>query len=232
MSRNLPAAALASLSSIPDSKVNLKSTSVPRRTPLVPQSILTSISTASQPLTSLRTIIQQASAPGSEHGSGKSTLTNQVCSKLNWPCVRLNLDEHLTKLGFTTSAPAEVYLSLCFKYGLLPWAMKRPLVLILNASGALKPEAMIMLNKLLKTKCTFLRRSTAQQLTQTQVSVCLRPALQRPPHSKRPLHIVADGNWSQTYQFEVQISLLIRASSVLKLKAVNNSLRKLKTKQL
>ncbi|MGP1917203.1 MAG: hypothetical protein ACTS6P_01115 [Candidatus Hodgkinia cicadicola] len=160
MSRNLTAAALASLTSIPDAKVNLRSTfdlnitaSVPafsRRTPLVPQPIPNFHFDRSATTCILAGLMynKRVLLVG-EHGSAKSTHIEQVCSKLNWPCVRLNLDEHLTKLGFIDPSFSDVNLSLSFKYGLLPWATKRPLALIFNNSGALKPESIIMLTKLL-----------------------------------------------------------------------------------
>ena len=32
------------------------------------------------------------------HGTGKSTHIEQVASRLNWPCVRINLDSHISRI--------------------------------------------------------------------------------------------------------------------------------------
>jgi cobaltochelatase CobS len=32
------------------------------------------------------------------HGTGKSTHIEQVAARLNWPCVRVNLDGHISRL--------------------------------------------------------------------------------------------------------------------------------------
>ncbi|MGP1918302.1 MAG: hypothetical protein ACTS4U_01245 [Candidatus Hodgkinia cicadicola] len=164
MSRNLTAAALASLTALPDTKINLRSAfglnitafapSFSHRTPLVPQPIPNfhfDRSATSCILFGL--MYNKRVLLVGEHGSAKSTHIEQVCCKLNWPCVRLNLDEHLTKLELIGLPSDDVNLSLSFKYSLLPWAMKRPLALIVNTSGALKPESMEMLAKLLKVGC-------------------------------------------------------------------------------
>src|SRR5262249_49778441 len=32
------------------------------------------------------------------HGTGKSTHVEQVAARLNWPCVRVNLDSHISRI--------------------------------------------------------------------------------------------------------------------------------------
>ena len=32
------------------------------------------------------------------HGTGKSTHIEQVAARLNWPCVRINLDSHISRI--------------------------------------------------------------------------------------------------------------------------------------
>ena len=32
------------------------------------------------------------------HGTGKSTHIEQVAARLNWPCVRVNLDSHISRI--------------------------------------------------------------------------------------------------------------------------------------
>ena len=32
------------------------------------------------------------------HGTGKSTSIEQVAARLNWPCIRVNLDSHISRI--------------------------------------------------------------------------------------------------------------------------------------
>ncbi|PIM95331.1 Cobalamin biosynthesis protein CobS [Candidatus Hodgkinia cicadicola] len=87
------------------------------------------------------------------HGTGKSTHIEQVCNRLNWGCIRINMDSYLTRLEligkesitFQQGKPV-----IKFKYGLLPWALKRPIVLVLDDYDACKPETKFVFNKLLE----------------------------------------------------------------------------------
>ena len=36
------------------------------------------------------------------HGTGKSTHIEQVSARLNWPCIRVNLDGHISRFGGQT----------------------------------------------------------------------------------------------------------------------------------
>ncbi|MFP3018852.1 MAG: AAA family ATPase [Candidatus Hodgkinia cicadicola] len=241
MSRNLTAAALANLTSIPDTKVNLKSTfglvntafipSFSRRTSLVPQPIPNfhfNRSVTSCIISGL--MYNKRVLLVGEHGSGKSTHIEQVCSKLNWPCVRLNLDEHLTKLEFIGSPSNDANLSLSFKYALLPWAMKRPLALILNASGALKPESIIMFNKLLKADCV-LSPPLSGATIKPNASFRLFATCSATSDTFRTAVTHYDG-WQLVANLPTRspVNVPLCASAISKLKTVFNLLRKLKTK--
>ncbi|MFP3037875.1 MAG: AAA family ATPase, partial [Candidatus Hodgkinia cicadicola] len=89
-----------------------------------------------------------------QHGTGKSTHIEQVCSRLNWACVRINMDSCLSRLeliGRESIAKNQGKPTIKFKYGLLPWAVKRPIALVLDDYDACKPETKFVLNKLLET---------------------------------------------------------------------------------
>ncbi|MGP1918245.1 MAG: AAA family ATPase [Candidatus Hodgkinia cicadicola] len=152
------------LRSLPNVKVNLKSTfglpyegCVPafsRRSSLVPQPIRSFQFERTATACILAGLLYNKRVLlAGEHGSGKSTHIEQVCSKLNWPCVRLSMDSYLTRLeliGRDSIAIKDAKPSIKFKYGLLPWAIKRPLVLILDDFDACKPEAKFVFNRLLE----------------------------------------------------------------------------------
>ncbi|PIM95292.1 Cobalamin biosynthesis protein CobS [Candidatus Hodgkinia cicadicola] len=89
-----------------------------------------------------------------KHGTGKSTHIEQVCNRLNWGCIRINMDSYLTRsqligkesLTFQHRGPV-----VKFEYGLLPWALRRPIVLVLDDYDVCKPEIKSIFNKLLET---------------------------------------------------------------------------------
>ena len=68
------------------------------------------------------------------HGTGKSTHIEQVASRLNWPCIRINLDSHVSRIdlvGKDAIVLKEGKQITEFKEGLLPWALQRPCALVL-----------------------------------------------------------------------------------------------------
>ncbi|PIM95000.1 Cobalamin biosynthesis protein CobS [Candidatus Hodgkinia cicadicola] len=87
-----------------------------------------------------------------KHGTGKSTHIEQVCNRLNWGCIRINMDNYLTKSQLI-GKESLIFQHRCsvvkFKYGLLPWALRRPIVLILDDYDVCTPEVKSIFNKLL-----------------------------------------------------------------------------------
>ena len=87
------------------------------------------------------------------HGTGKSTHIEQVAARLNWPCFRLNLDGHLTRLDLIGRDAIVVENGkqvTTFKEGILPWAIQQPMALVLDEYDAGRPEVMFVIQRLLE----------------------------------------------------------------------------------
>ncbi len=87
------------------------------------------------------------------HGSGKSTHVEQVAARLNWPCLRVNLDGHVTRLDLvgkdvvTLRGGQQVTE---FQEGIVPWALQRPVALVLDEYDAGRPDVMFVLQRVLE----------------------------------------------------------------------------------
>lgn len=87
------------------------------------------------------------------HGTGKSTHIEQVAARLNWPCFRLNLDGHLTRLdliGRDAIVLEDGKQVTTFQEGILPWAIQQPMALVLDEYDAGRPEVMFVIQRLLE----------------------------------------------------------------------------------
>ncbi|NNG38623.1 AAA domain-containing protein [Flexivirga sp. ID2601S] len=87
------------------------------------------------------------------HGTGKSTHVEQVAARLGWPCVRVNLDGHLSRLDFVgrdTVVLRDGVQVTEFAEGILPWALQRPVALLLDEYDAGRPEVMFVLQRVLE----------------------------------------------------------------------------------
>ncbi|MEV7555910.1 AAA family ATPase [Amycolatopsis sp. NPDC089917] len=92
------------------------------------------------------------------HGTGKSTHIEQVAARLNWPCVRVNLDGHLNRLdlvGRDTVVLREGKQVTEFQEGILPWALQRPVALVLDEYDAGRPDVMFVLQRILERDGKF-----------------------------------------------------------------------------
>ncbi|MDJ1134924.1 AAA family ATPase [Streptomyces iconiensis] len=92
------------------------------------------------------------------HGTGKSTHIEQVAARLNWPCVRVNLDGHLSRLdlvGKDTVVLREGKQVTAFQEGIVPWALQRPVALILDEYDAGRPDVMFVVQRLLEREGKF-----------------------------------------------------------------------------
>jgi cobaltochelatase CobS len=87
------------------------------------------------------------------HGTGKSTHVEQVAARLNWPCVRVNLDGHLSRLdlvGRDAVVLREGQQVTEFQEGILPWALQRPVALIFDEYDAGRPDVMFVIQRILE----------------------------------------------------------------------------------
>ncbi|MEI8611505.1 cobaltochelatase subunit CobS [Enterovibrio norvegicus] len=87
------------------------------------------------------------------HGTGKSTHIEQVAARLNWPCLRINLDGHISRLdlvGKDTLVLRDGKQVTEFQDGLLPWSVTRPIALVLDEYDAGRPDVMFVIQRLLE----------------------------------------------------------------------------------
>ena len=119
------------------------------------------------------------------HGTGKSTHIEQVAARLNWPCVRVNLDGHISRLDLVgkdavvlKGAPAPAYRRSAprggraavgaarqrpgdgqqvteFQEGIVPWALQRPVALIFDEYDAGRPDVMFVIQRILERDGQF-----------------------------------------------------------------------------
>ncbi|ENM5935722.1 AAA family ATPase [Vibrio mimicus] len=87
------------------------------------------------------------------HGTGKSSHIEQVAARLNWPCLRINLDGHLSRLDLIgkDSIVIKDGLQLTeFKEGILPQSIQQPISLVLDEYDAGRPDVMFVIQQLLE----------------------------------------------------------------------------------
>ena len=87
------------------------------------------------------------------HGTGKSTHIEQVAARLNWPCVRVNLDGHISRLdlvGKDAIVVRDGYQVTEFQEGIVPWALQRPVALIFDEYDAGRPDVMFVIQRILE----------------------------------------------------------------------------------
>ena len=92
------------------------------------------------------------------HGTGKSTHIEQVAARLNWPCVRVNLDGHISRLDLVGKDAIVVRDGLQvteFQEGIVPWALQRPVALIFDEYDAGRPDVMFVIQRILERDGKF-----------------------------------------------------------------------------
>jgi len=89
------------------------------------------------------------------HGTGKSSHIEQVAARLNWPCLRINLDGHISRfdlLGKDSIVLKDNKQVTTFKEGLLPWAIQNPVALVLDEYDAGRPDVMFVIQRILEVE--------------------------------------------------------------------------------
>ena len=98
------------------------------------------------------------------HGTGKSTHIEQVASRLNWPCIRINLDSHISRIDLIGKDAIIIKDGMQitkFQDGMLPWAYQNPIALVFDEYDAGRPDVMFVIQRILEadSKLTLLDQS-------------------------------------------------------------------------
>ena len=89
------------------------------------------------------------------HGTGKSTHIEQVAARLNWPCIRINLDSHISRIdlvGKDAIVVEDGKQITAFKEGLLPWALQHPVAIVYDEYDAGRPDVMFVIQRVLEVE--------------------------------------------------------------------------------
>ena len=87
------------------------------------------------------------------HGTGKSTHIEQVAARLNWPCVRVNLDSHISRIdliGKDAISIEDGQQVTSFKEGILPWALRSNTAIVFDEYDAGRPDVMFVIQRVLE----------------------------------------------------------------------------------
>lgn len=89
------------------------------------------------------------------HGTGKSTHIEQVAARLNWPCIRINLDSHVSRIdliGKDAIVLRDGKQVTEFREGLLPWALQHACALVFDEYDAGRPDVMFVIQRILEVE--------------------------------------------------------------------------------
>ena len=89
------------------------------------------------------------------HGTGKSTHIEQVAARLNWPCLRINLDSHISRIdliGKDAIVLRDGKQITEYREGILPWALQSPTTLIFDEYDAGRPDVMFVIQRILEVE--------------------------------------------------------------------------------
>jgi cobaltochelatase CobS len=89
------------------------------------------------------------------HGTGKSTHIEQVAARLNWPCVRVNLDSHISRIdliGKDAIVIRDGKQITEFREGILPWALQHAVALVFDEYDAGRPDVMFVIQRVLEVE--------------------------------------------------------------------------------
>ena len=126
------------------------------------------------------------------HGTGKSTHLEQIAARLNWPCLRINLDGQITRMdliGKEIITLEDGKQITQFQEGLIPWSLQRSIALILDEYDAGQADVMFVIQRMLE------REGRLTLLDQNRV-IEPNPAFRIFATS----NTVGLGNWNGLYQ--------------------------------
>ena len=89
------------------------------------------------------------------HGTGKSTHIEQIAARLNCPCVRINLDSHISRidlLGKDAIKLKDGKQITEFQEGMLPWSIQNPVALVFDEYDAGRPDVMFVIQRILEVE--------------------------------------------------------------------------------
>jgi len=89
------------------------------------------------------------------HGTGKSTHIEQVAARLNWPCIRINLDSHISRIDLIGKDAIVIQGGKQvteFQEGILPWALQSPTALVFDEYDAGRPDVMFVIQRVLEVE--------------------------------------------------------------------------------
>jgi len=89
------------------------------------------------------------------HGTGKSSHIEQVAARLKWPCIRINLDSHISRIdliGKDAIVIREGKQITEFREGLLPWALQHASALVFDEYDAGRPDVMFVIQRVLEVE--------------------------------------------------------------------------------
>lgn len=89
------------------------------------------------------------------HGTGKSTHIEQIAARLRWPCMRVNLDSHVSRmdlLGKDAIVLKEGKQITEWKEGILTWALQNPVALVFDEYDAGRPDVMFVIQRILEAE--------------------------------------------------------------------------------
>ena len=92
------------------------------------------------------------------HGTGKSTHIEQIAARLNWPCIRVNLDSHVSRIdliGKDAIVLKEGKQVTEFNEGILPWSIQNPVALVFDEYDAGRPDVMFVIQRVLEAEGNF-----------------------------------------------------------------------------
>ena len=126
------------------------------------------------------------------HGTGKSTHIEQIAARLNWPCLRINLDGQISRtdlIGKDAIILRDGKQVTEFQEGLIPWSLQRPIALVLDEYDAGQPDVMFVIQRMLE------REGRLTLLDQNRVIE---------PHAAFRIFATSNtvglGNWNGLYQ--------------------------------